>query len=136
MLSLDELLLKDRFDARLETDLYLPDLGEKLGAEPVEMERDGLGIWNIIPVNLDDSGYLILGVPKEDQDDFGTSVFYQTAKGLTGELIAAVLLRLLERPTARFMTPEGDMVTPATLTAEPEVEGMAETGKIARLLEF
>jgi len=123
MQCLDDLIRNDAFDDRLETDLYLPDFATRLGEDPIEMERVGLGIWNVIPVQIDNVGYMLLGVPKDGMDEFGTSVFYQTENGLTGELIAAVLLRLLERNAARFMTPDGVHIKPAVLTAEPEVEG-------------
>ena len=128
MQSLDLLIKTENFDNRLETDLFLPDLTDRLGVASIEMERVGLGVWNVVPVNLDDRGHILLGVPKDGQDSLGTSVFYQTAKGLTGPVVAGILARLLDRTNARFMHPDGDMITPVEPEAEPVVENKDGAG--------
>ncbi len=121
--NLDALLRSEGFDLRLESDLPLYDLKEVLGRESIEMERVGLGSWSVIPVNIDDAGHIVLGVPRADAESMGVSVFFQSSSTLTSELIAGILLQLLNRQEARFMTPDGALVSPLFPATEPEVQG-------------
>ncbi|MEL6959125.1 MAG: hypothetical protein AAGL89_09270 [Pseudomonadota bacterium] len=120
--NLDLLLRNDRYVNRLETDLRFGDLAALFTDPPLEMERPGLGIWLAFPVNVDDAGYMIVSVPRDDKDRLGTTVFYQDGEGMNDASIAGVLLQLLGRQTARFMTPDGEMVTPAFASIDPEIE--------------
>jgi hypothetical protein len=56
MQSFDTVVQQERFDHRLETDLYFADLVARLGRKPLEMDRNGLGVWLVLPVNIDDLG--------------------------------------------------------------------------------
>ena len=115
-----------------ETDLHFPTLAVNLGENPIAMERVGLGVWNVIPVNVDEQGYMLLSIPEGEEDELGTSVFFQTNKGLTADLVAAILLKIARKSAGRFMTPEGMMVTPVVLHAEPQIEGQTT----AQIIEF
>ena len=130
--NLENLLRADNFDARLETDLHFPTLSNNLGEDPIQMERVGLGVWNVVPVNVDEQGYMLLTIPDGEEEDFGTSVFFQTNKGLTADLVAAILLKIAQKTAGRFMTPDGVKITPVVLNTEPQIEGKTS----AQIIEF
>jgi len=129
--NLDLLLRNDRYVNRLETDLLFEDLSALFADAALEMERPGLGVWLAFPVNVDDAGYMIVSVPKDDKDTMGSTVFFQDGDGMTHANIAGVLLQLLGRETARFMTPDGEIIAPSFASVEPEIEDAQSSQKRA-----
>lgn len=97
--------VETKLQNRLETNIGVTELANKLNVEEEIFERDGLGLWKGFAVVLDGMGTMIVASPKEG--DWGASIWLEQKPGMRTDAIMDMIKRAVGRPGIMFMTPEG-----------------------------
>ncbi len=125
--NLDEFLLKQRCDCRLETSLSATEVNT-LGAETFQMYRPGLGMWKVFGVTVSGWGELILGSPIDDEGA-GMSIWFTKTPKLNNAMVARMICEMSDVSDASFLdATTGQVVTP--LKPEPKSKGLPLSGVV------